>query len=176
MITSPSGFIATYSSALTKNSPTFTRYGADGIYYYEAIIINVSINGFYSFKSDSTIDSYGYLYAKNFNPVSPSHNLLEEDDDGAESLFDDDNYDSAENWLDDDDDFDSAENLLDDDDYDGDHGVKNSQFLIEYRLKSNERYILIQTTYDGDDELGDFSIIASGPGTIHFNHMNNLAT
>jgi hypothetical protein len=75
--------ISRYSSALTTNSLTYTRYQANGRYYYEAIRISVSGYGLYTLQSNSTVDSYGYLYLNEFNPLNPRKNLITDDDDGA---------------------------------------------------------------------------------------------
>ncbi|CAF1088909.1 unnamed protein product [Adineta steineri] len=79
-----------YLSALTTYSPTFIRpnrlFGT--IFYYQAIQISVSISGFYTISSVSTIDTYGYLYNNSFNSSVPSRNLLSSDDDsGGNSQF-----------------------------------------------------------------------------------------
>jgi hypothetical protein len=49
-------------------------------YYYEAIQVNVFENGCYSFTSNSTIDTYGYIYKEYFNPMVPIDNLLVKND------------------------------------------------------------------------------------------------
>jgi hypothetical protein len=124
-----------YSSSLTRNSLRFTRDFGSGIYYYESIIIFVSINGLYHFRSHSSVDSCGYLYINYFNPFNLTENLLAYNDDSA----------------------------------------GNAQFLIRYRLESNNKYILIKTTYY-PNMTTLFSIIASGPARVYFNSINNTST
>ncbi|CAF4036671.1 unnamed protein product [Adineta steineri] len=79
-----------YLSALTTYSPTFVPPSRSSrtSFYYQAIEISVSISGFYTISSDSTIDTYGYLYNNSFNSSVPSRNLLSSDDDsGGNSQF-----------------------------------------------------------------------------------------
>lgn len=101
------------------------------MFYYEAIILFVPINGLYYFRSDSSVDSFGYLYVNHFNRFNLSDNLLASDDDSG----------------------------------------GNSQFLIQHQLESNKAYILIKTTYSPNITTR-FSIIASGPRSVHFNSIN----
>ncbi|CAF3662759.1 unnamed protein product, partial [Adineta steineri] len=68
-----------YSSVLTSNHPIYPRTGCD-FSYYEAIKIRVYKNGHYSFNSISNINTYGYMYAKDFFPFIPSINLIAKDD------------------------------------------------------------------------------------------------
>ncbi|CAF1208162.1 unnamed protein product [Adineta steineri] len=72
-----------YSSALTSNHPIYPRTGCDISYYYEAIKIQVYKSGHYSFNSMSNINTYGYMYAKYFDPFSPSAFLISADDDSS---------------------------------------------------------------------------------------------
>jgi hypothetical protein len=67
-----------YSSALTVNSPTYSRNCRISNYYYEAIQVNAVTTGFYSLSGKSEVDIYGYIYKDNFNPLSPFENLLSE--------------------------------------------------------------------------------------------------
>ena len=44
--------------------------------------------GYYSFVSDSNIDAYGFIYRNTFDPLNPTENLLQaEDDDESNSQF-----------------------------------------------------------------------------------------
>jgi hypothetical protein len=73
-----------YSSALTAGSQIYSRQGSRcqaPAYYYEAIQVNVVDDGIYNLSSNSTIDTYGYLYKDTFKPLNPSTNLLARDDD-----------------------------------------------------------------------------------------------
>lgn len=84
MTTSSPGQTSTYSSALTTNSPRYDRTGRSLYnYYYESIQINASVNGYYSIRSVSSVDTYGYLYASSFDPLNPTVNLVGLNDDGA---------------------------------------------------------------------------------------------
>ncbi|CAF4509938.1 unnamed protein product, partial [Rotaria sp. Silwood2] len=66
---------------LTTNSPVFYRINGYDLCYFQAIQVTVPISGSYSFKSDSFLDAYGYLYANTFDPSNPKANVLIEDDD-----------------------------------------------------------------------------------------------
>jgi hypothetical protein len=45
--------------------------------------VKVHESGDYIFRSQSSIDTYGSIYANRFNPVNPSENLLSTDDDSG---------------------------------------------------------------------------------------------
>jgi hypothetical protein len=84
--TRPSIIYSNYSNALTLNSETFSRNGINGsVYYYNAIEVQVTTTGTYTFKSSSSLDTYGYLYRRNFDPSYPASSLMSYDDDGAGS-------------------------------------------------------------------------------------------
>jgi len=73
-----------YANALTVNHANYTRYGASGSYYYEAIEVRVTTTGTYTFRTSSTIgDTYGYLYQGNFYPTYPQYNIIIQDDDSS---------------------------------------------------------------------------------------------
>lgn len=80
--------IADYSSTLSVSSPRYDRKdgGTSPFYYFEAIQVIVSTSNTYRFDSNSTIDTFAYLYNQTFDPYNPSLNLLQSDDDGAGSL------------------------------------------------------------------------------------------
>jgi hypothetical protein len=44
--------------------------------YYETLQINVVKSGSYILWSESNINTYGYIYKNNFDPLKPSDNLL----------------------------------------------------------------------------------------------------
>ncbi len=68
-----------YLSALTTSSQTYARTGCnDANYYYEAIQVNVIDSGMYSFRSNSLITTYGYIYNDTFTPFDPIVNLYSE--------------------------------------------------------------------------------------------------
>jgi hypothetical protein len=54
-------------------------------YYHETIQINVVTTGLHIFSSISIVDTYGYIYKNNFNPLNPFENLLAQDDDSSGS-------------------------------------------------------------------------------------------
>ncbi|CAF1020616.1 unnamed protein product [Adineta steineri] len=79
----PSMVETMYTSVLTSNHPIYPRTGCDISYYYEAIKIQVYKSGHYSFNSMSNINTYGYMYAKYFDPFSASAFLISADDDSS---------------------------------------------------------------------------------------------
>ena len=59
-----------------------------GQFYYKAIQVTGSVNGYYTFKSVSGIDMYGCLYQGYFNDQNPNMNLLNcNDDSGGNQQF-----------------------------------------------------------------------------------------
>ncbi|CAF2128210.1 unnamed protein product, partial [Rotaria magnacalcarata] len=80
--------ISHYSGVLTTSSFTFTRNGRSGTFYFEAIEVTPKRTGNYTFASNSTIDSYGYLYANPFNPLNTTSNLLTHADDNEDETSD----------------------------------------------------------------------------------------
>jgi hypothetical protein len=74
-----------HSSALTNNSQMYSRKCNIPNFYYEAIQMNVTDSGYYTLTSCSSINTYGYIYKKNFNPLSPDQNILIKDDDSSGS-------------------------------------------------------------------------------------------
>ncbi|CAF4191884.1 unnamed protein product, partial [Adineta steineri] len=70
-----------YSSELTEKHSTYSRTGCDlSKYYYEVIQVNVDESRYYSLNSDSSIDTYGYIYRDEFYPSDPSINYILEND------------------------------------------------------------------------------------------------
>ncbi len=61
---------------LTKDTQTYSRVCGRTNYHYETIQVNVDETSTYSFDSNSTIITYGYLYEDNFDPFDPTKNLL----------------------------------------------------------------------------------------------------
>ncbi|CAF1526239.1 unnamed protein product [Adineta ricciae] len=76
----PSIVQSMYSSELTADSQMYLRHGKREDYYYEAIQVNFVDSGCYILVSNSTVDTYGYLYTNNFNLFNPSKNLFLQDD------------------------------------------------------------------------------------------------
>ncbi|CAF4084707.1 unnamed protein product, partial [Adineta steineri] len=75
-----------YSSALSIYSPVFNRSQSpwpSSYFYYESIQINVATTGFYTIFSNSTMNTYGYLYNDTLNPLVPDQNLMLSDNDAA---------------------------------------------------------------------------------------------
>lgn len=85
LATSSSEITSTYIGALDSTTDKFERPNGGGSsdYYYQAIQLTISINAYYTFVSDSSIDTYGCLYSPSFDPSNPSHNLIICNDDGA---------------------------------------------------------------------------------------------
>ena len=76
--------VSSYASSLTSASSLFLRPGgSSGYYYYQAIQVNISTTGSYTFTSVSSIDTYGYLYYTPFDPSYPSANLFTSNDDSG---------------------------------------------------------------------------------------------
>jgi len=70
-----------YSSELNASSPTYARTGClEGNYFYEAVEVKVVETGNYSLGTNSTMDTYGYIYKNSFDPTFVTVNLLLEDD------------------------------------------------------------------------------------------------
>jgi hypothetical protein len=77
---------STYTSQLNTTSETFSRDQCALLtYYYEAIRVRVSIDGYYLFCSNSSIDTYGYIYHTAFDPFDLSSDLLADDNDGCDN-------------------------------------------------------------------------------------------
>ncbi|CAF1504202.1 unnamed protein product [Adineta steineri] len=75
--------ISIYNNILSINSSTYSRFRLDeniACYYYQAIQIKTDTNGIYSFISNSSMDTYGYIYNNSFNPLYSSQNLIKSDD------------------------------------------------------------------------------------------------
>ncbi|CAF1956177.1 unnamed protein product [Rotaria magnacalcarata] len=77
-----------YVGALSLNSAVFYRPDGDSndYYYFQAIQVSISTAGFYTFRSNSTIDTRGYFYQSVFDPSNSAANLVTSDDDGAGSF------------------------------------------------------------------------------------------
>ncbi len=81
-----SGVQTVYASELTTDSQAYARTGCDeSNYYYETIQVNVVTSGVYILSSNSSINTYGYIYRDHFNPINSSDNLLSEDDQHCEN-------------------------------------------------------------------------------------------
>lgn len=78
---SSADLVYSYTSALTATSKMFYRMMSVRRQYYEALQINVSATGNYTFGSVSSMDTYGYLLTNEWNPQMLCKNLLQENDD-----------------------------------------------------------------------------------------------
>ncbi|CAF1452319.1 unnamed protein product [Adineta steineri] len=68
-----------YGDSLSCSSSTFSRWGSTndhGCYFYQANRIEISMNGFYTFFDNSSMDTVGYLYSDSFDPSRPYQNLI----------------------------------------------------------------------------------------------------
>jgi hypothetical protein len=48
--------------------------------------VKVIKSGYYSFRSYSTMDAYGFIYRNTFNPLNPTENLLQAEGDRDSDL------------------------------------------------------------------------------------------
>ena len=88
------------SSRLTKNSQMYSQDCNLQSFYYEAFQVKVPENRYYKIWSSADIDTYGYIYENNFDPLNPNENLLIKNDDGGSKdqfkfempLYDDTTY------------------------------------------------------------------------------------
>ncbi len=70
-----------YSSELTEHSQTYSRTNCTlPNHYYKAIQFKVVKDGCYMLTSNSTLDTYGYVYKDIFNPLDPTMNLISKND------------------------------------------------------------------------------------------------
>ena len=75
-----------YFSSLSTSSQRYSPNCNKQNVYYESIQVKVKESGYYSFRSYSTIDTYGVIYRNTFNPFDPLENLLQAADDSDASL------------------------------------------------------------------------------------------
>ena len=73
----------TYESALSLNRDLYQRPNVSGAFAYDRFSITTESSGTFTFRTNSSIDTYGYLYSPSFNATLPSLNLIEKDDDSA---------------------------------------------------------------------------------------------
>jgi hypothetical protein len=79
-ITNTSLVTTVYASVLSNDSASFSREKCVlPNFFYVALEFNVSIHGYYSIWSESTINTYGYLYDDVFSPYQPNMNQLASD-------------------------------------------------------------------------------------------------
>jgi hypothetical protein len=75
-----------YFSSLSTKNQIYSRDCDKQNLYYESIQVKVNTSGYYSFVSDSGIDTRGFIYKNTFNPLNPSENLLYAEDDSCSDL------------------------------------------------------------------------------------------
>jgi hypothetical protein len=75
-----------YFSSLSTNNQIYSRDCDKQNLYYESIQVKVIESGYYSFCSYSAIHAYGFIYKSTFNPLNPSENLLDAEDDSDSHL------------------------------------------------------------------------------------------
>ncbi|CAF1545031.1 unnamed protein product, partial [Adineta ricciae] len=71
----------TFPSPLTEDSQFYSQDCNWESFYYQSFEIKVAENRYYSIWSHAEIDTYGYIYEKNFDSLNPNDNLLFKDDD-----------------------------------------------------------------------------------------------
>lgn len=80
--------LTTIDGCLNSTGPLFSRaYDSSNSnsYYYQAIRVTVDSSNRYSFRSNSSIDTYGCVYESSFYPLRPYTNLLVCDDNSGSS-------------------------------------------------------------------------------------------
>ncbi len=77
--------ISTYSSMLTNDSQTFRHQNHMFAIntYYEVIQVNVFVEDTYRFTSESSFNTYGYIYKYSFDASNLKWNLICENDNGG---------------------------------------------------------------------------------------------
>ncbi|CAF1358196.1 unnamed protein product [Adineta steineri] len=83
ILNTPSVVQTIYISELTTNSSTYLLSCSSSSSYYKAIQVNVRRSGFYTFFSNSNMDTYGVIYKDYFDPSDPMKNRLLENDHGC---------------------------------------------------------------------------------------------
>ncbi|CAF4004443.1 unnamed protein product [Adineta steineri] len=71
------------TTELTAKSQMYSQGCNQDNFYYDAFEVKVPESRYYTIWSSSNIDTYGYIYENSFDPLNPSDNLFEKDDDGA---------------------------------------------------------------------------------------------
>lgn len=74
-----------YLSVLNDSTQTYCRQDPcpNTFYYFQAIEITISTTGVYTIASNSSMDTFGYLYTDNFIPAVPTVHLISSDDESA---------------------------------------------------------------------------------------------
>jgi hypothetical protein len=72
---------ANYSSYLNNKSQKYNHHHCGQLeYYYEALKVAVNTSGYYMISSNSTLDTFGYLYTYPFDPYSFVDSSLDRSD------------------------------------------------------------------------------------------------
>lgn len=81
LVIDPNATISTISSTMITNNATFVHCQAPSFNsYYQTFRVNVAVFGTYTFIGNSSIDIFGYMYKNNFDPNSPTVNLIARND------------------------------------------------------------------------------------------------
>lgn len=72
-----------YNSSLSKSNQIYSRICDKKNFYYESIQVKVFESGYYSIRSYGNMDAYGLIYRNTFNPLKPSENLFQTEDDSS---------------------------------------------------------------------------------------------
>lgn len=70
-----------YTSSLSTSNQIYSRNCDKENLYYESIQVKVFETGYYSIRSYGSMDAYGLIYRNTFNPLNPSENLFQTEDD-----------------------------------------------------------------------------------------------
>lgn len=73
----------TYHSSLSTSNQIYSRHCNNQYLYYASIQMKIKTTGYYNFHSYSLMNAYGSIYKNTFNPLDPSENLLDADDEGG---------------------------------------------------------------------------------------------
>jgi hypothetical protein len=76
--------LLTYSSALTTGNQMHSR-TCNWETFYKTFEVKVPENRYYTIRSSSNIDTFGFIYENKFNPLNTTENLLASDDNGGDS-------------------------------------------------------------------------------------------
>lgn len=80
--------LADFNGTLSKSNRKFHHYdGETDYYYFQAIHISNYPRGLYTFRSESTLSSYGLLYNDTFDLNNPRNNLVADDYSSIQGQF-----------------------------------------------------------------------------------------
>jgi hypothetical protein len=81
----PSIISLTYQLELTTDSQMYSQGCDKKNVYYETLELKVPEIRYYMIQSSGNIDTVGYIYENNFNPLNPTENLIASNDEGGDS-------------------------------------------------------------------------------------------